>query len=233
MNFRTYAELHCYLINRSYRNHQQFFATFLTASDHGPYIVPNNIPFHPHSLPIEQQIVEYADWSIGNFLRLASQQQWFENTIFVFVADHGIGNENTYDIPLSFHHIPCIIFDMENDQPKEIISLAGQVDVYPTIMGLLKVSYVNNSFGVDVLKENRDYIYFNNDDKLGCLSDSLFFIYRTNGGESLHKYHLYEITDCKNNFQREFDVMKIYSFSMIQATQWMIEQKKVHSFPIQ
>ena len=100
-------------------------------------------------------------------------------------------------------------------------------------MGLLKISYVNNSFGIDLFRENRQYIYFNNDDKLGCLSDSLYFIYNANGKESLHKYYQNEIVDCKNNFQTEFGAMKMYSFSMLQTTQWMIEQKKVHSIPLQ
>ncbi|NIS37814.1 sulfatase-like hydrolase/transferase, partial [Candidatus Saccharibacteria bacterium] len=52
-------------------------------------MIPNDIPFRPDSEEIKKQIVEYADWSIGRFMELARKQPWYDNTIFVFLADHG------------------------------------------------------------------------------------------------------------------------------------------------
>ena len=62
-------------------------AVIMTASDHGPYIIPEY--FKPKPNEITKQIVEYADWSIGKFISNAKKKKWFDNTIFVFIADHG------------------------------------------------------------------------------------------------------------------------------------------------
>ena len=75
------------IINQRARSGKPFFATILTVSNHPPYIIPPD--FHPKSKQIEDQIVEYADWSIGKFMAEARKQPWFAHTLFVFVGDHG------------------------------------------------------------------------------------------------------------------------------------------------
>ena len=89
---------------------QPFFATLLSISNHPPYIIPPY--FKPHSKETEEQIVEYADWSLRKFMDEASRQPWYENTIFVFLADHGklVGSPKS-DMPLTYHHIPLIIYE--------------------------------------------------------------------------------------------------------------------------
>lgn len=64
-----------------------FFSVLLSISNHPPYVIPPY--FHPHSDVLEEQIVEYADWSIRQFMQAAEKQPWFDNTIFVFLGDHG------------------------------------------------------------------------------------------------------------------------------------------------
>ncbi len=98
-------------LNDLFRDGKPFFAAYMTASDHGPLIIPEDVPFHPRSNDMQHQIVEYADWPIEQFIKLASHQEWFRNTIFVFIADHGSVTENNiYDMPLSYHHTLLIIY---------------------------------------------------------------------------------------------------------------------------
>jgi phosphoglycerol transferase MdoB-like AlkP superfamily enzyme len=216
------------MLNELNSDGKPFFAAFMTASDHGPYIIPKGIPFKPHSEDIQKQIVEYADWSIGKFLKLASKQKWYSNTIFVFVADHGaILGDNVYDMPLTFNHTPLIIYSPSYTSPKVFKQLGGQIDIFPTVMGLLNVSYVNNTMGVNLLRESRPYIYFSNDEKIGCLDQEYFYIYRTeNGTESLYKYRNNETENYLNILRQKADSMKNYSFSMMQASQWLIQNGK-------
>jgi phosphoglycerol transferase MdoB-like AlkP superfamily enzyme len=204
-----------------------FFAAFMTVSDHGPYIIPKNIPFKAHSQSIQQQMIEYADWSIGKFIHLASKQKWFDNTIFVFVADHGavVGN-NLYDIALSFHHTPLIMYAPKILKPTVFKQIGGQIDIFPTVMGLLNINYVNNTMGIDLLKQKRPYIFFSDDDKIGCLNEDYFYIDRINGNESLYKYKLYDTKNYYGELKQKADSMKRYAFSMMQASEWIIEKNK-------
>ncbi len=216
------------LLNQLNNNKKPFFATFMTASDHGPYIIPDNILFKPKQKESRQRIVEYADWSINQFITEASKQKWFNNTIFVFLADHGsVIGSNIYDMPLSYNHIPLIIYAPEKiKEAKSINGFGGQIDVYPTIMGLLGYRYVNNTPGVDLLKEKRPYMYFSADDKIGCVNDSLFYIYRINGKESIYNYRNKETKDYIIDYKHIATEMRNYAFANFQASQWMISNKK-------
>ena len=178
------------VLNDMYAHQKPFFATFMTASDHGPYIIPEDIDFKPKNKNIHEGIVEYADWAIRHFMDIASRQTWFDNTIFVFLADHGgVVGTNVYDMPISYNHIPLIVYAPKLLKITQAIqNFGGQIDVYPTIMGLLGYKYVNNTPGVDLLKEYRPFMFFSADDKIGCTNQEFFYVYRTNGNESLYKY---------------------------------------------
>ena len=216
------------LLNDLGKDGRPFFAAFMTASDHAPYIIPEGIPFKPHSDDVQKSIVEYADWSIGKFLQMASKQAWYKNTIFVFVADHGaiIGN-NVYDMPLSFNHTPLIIYSPTYTTPKVFKQIGGQIDIFPTVMGILNLSYVNNTMGIDLLRESRPYIYFSNDEKIGCIDGEYFYVYRVENGEkSLYRYTSNETDDLSKQYKGKADSMYIYSVSMMQTAQWMIQNNK-------
>ena len=138
----------------------------MTASDHGPYIIPEY--FKPKPNDLTKQIVEYADWSIGKFISNAKKKRWFENTIFVFISDHGTALSPVYEMPLNYHHSPLIILSPNIlEESKTYSQIGGQIDVFPTIMGLLNFTYLNNTFGMDLLKAKRPFIYFSADDKYG------------------------------------------------------------------
>lgn len=216
------------LLNELSNTGKPFFAAYMTASDHAPYIIPDGIPFKPRSADMQKAIVEYADWSIGKFLKLASKEKWYENTIFVFVADHGaiVGN-SIYDMPLSFNHTPLIIYSPLFKNPAASEKIGGQIDIFPTVMGLLNISYVNNTFGIDLLKESRPYIYFSNDEKIACIDHDYFYIYRVeNGEESLFKYSSNENINLIKPLKSKADSMKNYAVSMMQTAQWIIQNNK-------
>ncbi len=220
------------VLNEIHKQNKPFFSTFMTASDHGPYIIPKGIDFKPNNKDIRDGIVEYADWAIRHFITQASQQTWFNNTIFVFLADHGaVVGSNVYDMPISYNHIPLIIYAPKLlKEAKAIENPAGQIDVFPTIMGLLGYNYVNNTAGIDLLKETRPFTFFSADDKIGCTNDEFFYVYRTNGSESLYKYKNQDTHDYLPQYKSLADSMKTYSFSMLQASQWMVNSKKIGSY---
>jgi phosphoglycerol transferase MdoB-like AlkP superfamily enzyme len=206
-----------------------FFATIMTTSDHGPYIIPKGIDFKPKNKEIEKQIVEYSDWSLKRLFKQASQKKWFKNTLFIFVADHGASlGKKVYDIQLSFHHTPLIIYSSDTTIVKPAVykGYGCQMDIFPTVMDMLNFSYINNTLGIDLLKEKRPYSYFSDDDKIGCIDDDFLYVYRVGGKESLYKYKSSDTKDYFADFPKIAMDMRNYSISMTITAKWMIENNK-------
>ena len=93
------------ILNKRAEERQPFFTVLLSISNHPSYVIPDY--FKPHSTKLEDQIVEYADWAIRQFMQEARKQPWFENTIFVLLGDHGKLVGSPYcEIPQSYNHVP-------------------------------------------------------------------------------------------------------------------------------
>ena len=158
-----------------HKKKKPFVAAMMTISDHGPYYVPEY--FQPKSSETWKMSVEYADYSLRVFMEKASKQPWFDNTLFVFVADHGAAMDGTYEMSLDYNHTPLLFYAPKIiTKPKVIASFAGQIDIFPTIMGLLKQPFINNTLGVDLFQHKRPYIYFNGDNKYGVIDENWFLI---------------------------------------------------------
>lgn len=128
------------VLRRHAASGKPFFATLLTISNHPPFVVPAE--FQTPGLAPEQQIVRYADHCIGQFMQAVSKEPWARNTLFVFLGDHGkLLGQTDAELPESFNHIP-LIFHASWLKPAERTQFAGQVDVAPTILGLLRLPYV-------------------------------------------------------------------------------------------
>lgn len=216
------------LLNGMAKANKPFFAAFMTASDHMPYIIPKDLGVNFGNDGIEQRIVRYADWSLRRFVDSCATQPWFDNTIFVFVADHGLRYGSIdYDPPLCQNHIPFIIYSPKLlSKSKKVESLGSQVDVFPTVMGLLGLAYTNNTLGVDLLNAKRKYTYYCADDKICCMGDSLLYIYRLNGPESLHRYKKLDLENVLAKYPQIAADMHHYAFSMLQTSQWMLKNNK-------
>lgn len=222
---RTIPEL-----NKLHSAGKPFFTTILTSSNHGPYTLPEPYPgdFAPKSNDIILKAVEYSDWSIKYFLQEARKEPWFDNTLFVFVADHGARIKPKYEMDLNYHHIPLIIYAPKIlGAPQRNDNLGSQTDVFPTIMHLLNISYYNNTFGIDLLSEKREFTYFTADTKIGVIKDSLFLLHRSDGTELLYDYTQNSTEDISSKYYSEKQAMSKYALSQVQSAVWLIQNKKV------
>ncbi len=100
------------------------------------------------------------------------------------------------------------------------------MDIFPTLMGILKMPYINSTMGIDLRSEKREFIYFSADDKIGCIDNDYYHINNLSVGESMFK-----LTDDKSiniiSSKKEIaDKMKNYSLSSIQAAQWLVNNNK-------
>lgn len=159
------------ILNKKATSGRPFFTVLLSISNHPPYIIPDY--FKPHSDKPEDQIVEYADWSIKQFITEAEKQPWFDNTIFVLLGDHGkLVDSPESEIPQSYNHIPLMIYG-KGIQPEIRAQFGGQIDVAPTLLGLLNIGYIQNNFGINLLKEQRPCIFYTADNLIAAKDSSL------------------------------------------------------------
>ena len=213
------------VLNQLHQKNQPFMAAFMTASDHGPYYIPDY--FKPRNSELRKQSVEYADYSLQKFINLASKQAWFGNTIFVFIADHGAPIYGLYDMPLDYNHVPLIFYAPQLfKEPKVCKNFAGQIDVFPTIMGLLKQNYTNNTLGIDLFREKRPYMYFNADDKYGVIDDEWFLVVRDDSTKSLYKYRDADTYNYAGDGKSIVDKMNLYGKSNLQTFQYILNGNK-------
>jgi membrane-anchored protein YejM (alkaline phosphatase superfamily) len=211
-----------YAINKfnTIDTNQAFFATILTTSNHDPYILPADFKAKLNDKALNA--VNYADWSIGMFLQKAKKTTWFKNTIFIFVADHGFRvGKNEYDLELSYQHIPILLYAPSIIQPQIRAEFTGQIDLFPLLMDLMDISYVNNTFGIDVLKKPRKAMYFSADDKIGCIDSQWLYVYHFGGNEFLYHYKNGDQFNYKDSCKTTFDELKQYALSQIQCSEWM------------
>ncbi len=201
-----------------------FFATLLTISNHPPYVIPSY--FKPKTSEPETQIVEYADWSIGNFLKKAKNEPWYGNTIFVILADHGklIGNPTT-EVPESYNHIPMIIFGPDIPVMR-YDSLATQVDLMPTLLALLNMSYDYEGFGQDLLANERKMTFYSADNQIIARNKEKMYVFNP----KTSKEYCYDIrpdgTQREARMTKRFAPLKEYAFSMIQTAQFALKKQQ-------
>jgi hypothetical protein len=123
----------------------------MTTSNHRPYTFPSGKIDLPSKTSGRAGTVKYTDFAIGQFLKDAATRPWFRNTIFVIVADHCAASAGRTEIPLENYHIPLLIYAPGGQiAPGHVTALTSQVDFAPTLLGLLRFSYVSRFFGHDV-----------------------------------------------------------------------------------
>lgn len=141
------------LADADYAKQQPFLLQLMTTSNHRPYTYPDG-RIDIKSGNGRDGAVKYTDHAIGEFLDAARQKPWFDNTIFVFVADHTAGSAGKEDLPITNYQIPLFIYAPKLIAPRESAQLASQIDLAPTLLGLINLSYESTFFGRDLLQDN-------------------------------------------------------------------------------
>jgi phosphoglycerol transferase MdoB-like AlkP superfamily enzyme len=127
------------------------FAHVMTTSNHRPYTYPaGRIDIASGSG--REGAVKYSDYAIGRFLEAARRRPWFADTLFVITADHGASARGTARIPIERYRIPLFVYAPRLVEPRRIERLMSQIDIAPTLLGLLDFDYYSKFLGRDVLR---------------------------------------------------------------------------------
>ena len=130
---------------------ERIFSVVMTTSNHKPFTFPEGVPGVPPQGGGREAGVRYADYAIGRFAEALQARPWFRDTLVVIVADHGARVYGREEIPVQSYEIPFLVYSPAHVPPGRVATVVSQLDVAPTILGLLNISYDSTFFGRDAL----------------------------------------------------------------------------------
>jgi len=157
-------------IDKSVSDKKPVFAHIMTTSNHRPFTYPDSridIPSHTS----RHGAVKYTDYALRKFIHEASSRPWYHNTVFIIVADHCASSAGATELPIKKYHIPLLIFSPGIIHPGRVDRLMSQIDVGPTVLGLLNFNYTTRFFGYDLfnLEPGRERAFISTYQNLGFI----------------------------------------------------------------
>lgn len=158
------------------KDNQPFFAFMFTGTTHEPFPkIGEQFELYPHDDEGENgflNTLKYSDWAVQEFMQAAAKQPWYNNTIFIFTADHTLNAESDELLPQKFH-IPLVIFTPDGSlPPKHHQRLASQYDLFPSIMDLLGFNQPIFTFGKSLFAdEQNEAVMLNQNDLVGMVTE--------------------------------------------------------------
>jgi len=150
---------------------ERLFSVVMTTSNHKPFTFPEGIPGVAPQGGGREAGVRYADYAIGGFMAALKTRPWFRDALVVIVADHGARVYGRENIPMRSYEIPLLIYSPGHIAPRRVNTVASQLDVAPTVLGLLNISYDSTFFGRDALlgEPDRALVPLNHNRDIGLL----------------------------------------------------------------
>ena len=165
------------VMNQEAKSGKPFFNHWMTVSNHRPFTYPEGRIDIPGTAKSRDGGVKYTDYSLRKFFEMAKKQDWYKNTIFIIVADHCASSAGKTELPLDKYRIPGMIFSEGFIAPRQFNQLMSQIDIMPTLFGLLNFKYQSKFLGQDVLKENfQPKAYIATYEDLGLIKDNYLTI---------------------------------------------------------
>lgn len=198
------------------------FLTFaFTSTNHPDLYLPRaefeRYPHNLHNYYGELNAYIYVDGVIKKFMEGVKKEPWFDNTIFIFTADHGNGdalneigqslrNGDTNLGTLEHYRIPFVIYAPKIFKPMEVTTLGSQVDIFPTIVDMLgfkaQIATLGTSLFDDAV-QNR-FVYFFAGNMMGLV---------TKNGHIIHNFK--NVIEKTTTFQEDLELL--YAIDTAQA----------------
>ena len=162
--------------DQSYAAQKPFFFHIMTTSNHQPFTFPEGkidlTPGEGRGGSGRSGGVKYTDYALGQLMTQAKKQPWFDDTVFIVVADHCAGSAGKVGLPVKKYHIPLFIYSPKHIRAQEVDTLASQIDLAPTLLALLNISYDSFFFGKNILSPDfKGRALIANYQKLGLLNN--------------------------------------------------------------
>ena len=147
------------VFDEQYARGEKIFSIVMSTSNHKPFTFPEGIPGIHAEGGGRLDGVRYADYAIGQFFAQVRNKPYFDDTVFIIVGDHGARVYGKENIPMWTYELPLIFYSPKHLAATKIDNLISQIDIMPTLLGLLHISYDTVAFGRDVLKGDPAHNY--------------------------------------------------------------------------
>ena len=224
-------------MNNEAKENKPFFNHIMTVSNHRPFTYPDN-KIEIKEAKSREGGVKYTDYAIKKFFEMAKKQDWYKNTVFVIVADHCASSSGKTELPMDKYRIPAMVFSEGFIEPQKFNTLMSQIDVMPTLMGLLKFNYTSKFYGQDVFSSNykpRALIATYQD--LGLIKDNVLTIISPNRKVKQFDLQLIENPKLSPEFQLMYNENPIQkprpdlikeTVAYYQTTSYLLKNKKLN-----
>ena len=216
------------------KNTKPFFAIIQTADNHRPYTIPAEDlkVFVKKTVPKdsllkfgfenneEYNAFRYTDFCIEQYIEAAKKEKYFNETLFVFIGDHGIKGDAGTMLPKSFTeqgltnmHVPLLFYAPSILQPKEYSIPVSQLDVLPSIASLCNIPYTNTTMGKNVFitvqqKDNAIFLYDDFNQQIGVLNNEFYYGYQLkNPSKPIFESALNNEVVKNDSVQKQMDVL--------------------------
>lgn len=136
----------------AYKEDKPFFSLVFTSTNHSPFEYPDNrIEQYDEEKQTVNNAVKYADYALGEFFRKAKQSKYWENTLFLVVADHNSRVYGAEIVPIERFHIPALILGADV-KPQQYSRLASQIDLLPTVLSIMGIDATYPAIGRDLTR---------------------------------------------------------------------------------
>ena len=228
-----------------------FFAMIQTAHNHRPYMLPpdekeftcekldkETLAKNGFESQAEYEAFCYTDFCFKKFIEAAKKEAYFSNTIFVFVGDHGVEGEASGLYPkawsshrLSDEHVPLLYYAPALLQPATYNYTVSQIDLLPTLAGMIHQPYTNTTLGRDVINQQNlqhaAFVIHHDEGNIGVVTDDYYFIKNVN---IQHE----ELVPVKDNLppltQQQSDSVKNklseLTSAIFETSKWMLVNNK-------
>lgn len=198
------------VMNAEAKTGKPFFNHWMTVSNHRPFTYPQGRIDIPGNAKSRAGGVKYTDFALQQFFKMAQKQSWYNNTVFVILADHCASSAGKTELPLDKYRIPALIFNPNHQKALNCNKLMSQIDLMPTLFGLLHFNYGSKFFGQDVFKADyKPRAFIATYQNLGLIKDDILTILSPK--QEVKQFHLDVINNPKltADFQLYYDENKM------------------------
>jgi len=174
--------------DKAARPERPIFTHVMTTSNHRPYTYPNG-RVDIASGSGREGAVKYTDYAIGRLIERARTRPWFKDTVFVITADHGASARGTMQIPVDKYLIPVFMYAPAHIAPARVDRLMSQIDIAPTLLGLLDFRYYTKFLGRDLLHSapGSDRAFIGNFQTLAFMKDDRIAVLQPKHGSDVFR----------------------------------------------
>lgn len=234
-----------------------FIAVIQTADNHRPYTIPEEDrdefvkkKYSTDSLKRfgfesndELNAFRYTDFSFKKFIEAARKEKYFDNTIFVFVGDHGIRGDAGDMFPkawsvdgLTTQHVPLLFYSPSRLQPQRIDRTCSQVDLLPSVSALAGISYTNTTMGKNLFDtvqnssvrfKNVAFLYDYNIKQIGMVTDDYVYVHNLLSGTEDFRSSVNNVELPQNTATDETEkTLRILSQAYYETARYMLLNNK-------